>query len=281
MIGLRNSVSRVTAIGEATKGIVFDIQRCALHDGPGIRTTVFLKGCPLRCLWCHNPESQAFKPELSIDRERFRAGQPGAVEIIGREATVAEVMETVVRDVEFYERSGGGVTLSGGEPMAQFGFARELLRAARRRRLHTCLDTCGQARTAYFEEILGDVDLFLYDFKETDPDRHRELTGVSNELIMRNLEFLYSRRANIILRCPLVPGLNDSPDHLMSIAALSARYPNLIGIEILPYHNMGSHKAERIGREAPLPHLGNTDDMTKQRWMKTLAEFGCTRATVG
>ncbi len=265
---------------EAAVGIVFDIQRSALHDGPGIRTTVFLKGCPLRCIWCHNPESQAFKPEVSFDRSRSDVCSPQEVEIIGSAMNVADVLEVVMRDAAFYDRSGGGITISGGEPMAQFAYTSAMLRAAKHRNLHTCLDTSGQARQSYFNAVHQDVDLFLYDFKDTNAERHRVHTGVTNELILRNLDFLYEHGARIILRCPLVSGVNDFPDHLEGIAALSERYPDLAGIEILPYHNMGRHKAEKIGRAAQLPHLANTEEFVKQGWMEVLAELGCTRATL-
>jgi pyruvate formate lyase activating enzyme len=275
-------VREVPEADEAVRGIVMDIQRSAMHDGPGIRTTVFLKGCPLRCTWCHNPESQAFVPELAFDRgPSADSSAPGAVRLIGRETTVAEVMEEVMRDTSYYERSGGGITISGGEPMAQFAFTSALLRSARRRGIHTCLDTSGQAHRARFEAVYKDVDLFLYDFKDANPKRHSEFTGVANYLILCNLELLYERGARIILRCPLVPGVNDFPDHLEGIATLSARYPNLAGIDILPYHNMGRHKAEQIGRPVLLPHLENTDETTKRKWIEALAELGCTRAQLG
>jgi pyruvate formate lyase activating enzyme len=129
--------------------------------------------------------------------------------------------------------------------------------------------------------VYKDVDLFLYDFKDANPKRHSEFTGVANYLILCNLELLYERGARIILRCPLVPGVNDFPDHLEGIATLSARYPNLAGIDILPYHNMGRHKAEQIGRPVLLPHLENTDETTKRKWIEALAELGCTRAQLG
>lgn len=298
-------------------GIVFDIQRFALHDGPGIRTTVFLKGCPLRCLWCHNPESWSPHPQLAYNAERcvdcmacrdvcpdgahmlvdgrhvldFSACQVAAVcvpacgydalRIIGEEMTVERVMDEVMRDDPYYRRSGGGLTLSGGEPLAQFEFARALLHDARQQGLHTCLDTSGLAARQRFEAIVDDVDLFLYDYKATSPAEHRRLTGASNMLILDNLDYLYRRAARIILRCPLVPGVNDTAEHLAGIAALAARYPRLEGVQIMGYHSMGRDKAARVGYSNPLGDLPTADAATKTRWLDTLHRLGCARAVSG
>ncbi len=298
-------------------GLVFDIQRFALHDGPGIRTTVFLKGCPLRCAWCHNPESQSFKPELSFWADkcqssfscvvacptgamRIENGQRvfernlcdacglcapecshGALKIIGAEMTVERVMQEVIKDIAYYKRSGGGLTISGGEPMAQFEFTRALLRAAKSAGIHTCVDTCGFAPVEKYRAIIKHVDLFLFDYKATDAATHRRWTGVSNDLILSNFDFLYHAGARIIVRCPLVPGVNDTAEHLMGIAELSQRYPNLLRIDIMAYHNMGVDKARRIGREPELAHLPNTDDATKSGWIAALEKLGCTNVALG
>ena len=295
-------------------GIVFDLQRFALHDGPGIRTTVFLKGCPLRCLWCHNPESQAPAPQLAWDarvcahalacvaacphgahreeggRHAWDAARcagcfdcvaacpSGALSRIGERQTVADVMREVLRDAPFYARSGGGLTLSGGEPLAQPRFATALLRAAKASGLHTCLDTSGHAARSRLAAAAPYVDLFLYDYKSTDPAEHARLTGAPNTRILANLDYLYRLGARIRLRCPLVPGVNDTPGHLHGIAALSARYPGLDGVDVLPYHGMAREKHERIGCENPLGDLPTTDEATKARWLETLHALGCTRA---
>ena len=161
------------------KGIVFDVKRGSVKDGPGIRTSVFFKGCPLRCIWCHNPESWLPEPE------------PDGTAVIGREVSVEALMKEILVDRIFYRTSGGGVTLTGGEPMMQFPFLRELLAAAKAEKISTALDTCGFAPWEEYREILGLIDLFLYDFKAADSIRHRELTGVENELILENLCRLY------------------------------------------------------------------------------------------
>lgn len=301
----------------SVRGMVFDLQRFALTDGPGIRTTIFLKGCPLSCLWCHNPESQSFRPQLSFDPQRcthchgcaevcpngaltIRNGRlvvnhelcdgcgacvtecpEDAFTIIGREATAGEVLDEVLRDRAYFNRSGGGVTLSGGEPLAQPAFARALLELAKLYGLHTCLDTSGAVHVKRLHDILPFTDLFLYDYKATDSDTHKDLTGVRNEVVLQNLDYLYANGANIILRCPLIAGLNDSADHLEGIANLSRRYPRLRGIEIMAYHNMGRAKAERIGFADPLGTLPSTDESTKLGWLGALHDLGCGQAELG
>jgi pyruvate formate lyase activating enzyme len=204
-----------------------------------------------------------------------------ALTIIGQEMSVAGVMDEVMRDADYYQRSLGGLTLSGGEPLAQFEFAHALLCAARAQGIHTCLDTSGMAPRGKFEAIVDHVDLFLYDYKATDSDQHRALTGVPNELILDNLDYLYHRGAHIVLRCPLVPGVNDSPEHLAGIAALSARYPRLNGVELMAYHSLGRDKAARLGYHDPLAHLPSADAAAKARWLDTLRQLGCERAQLG
>lgn len=296
-------------------GVVFDIQRCSMHDGPGIRTTVFLKGCPLRCQWCHNPESQRRAPELyfmdmrcalcgecvaacpngchrvdaeghAIDREKCTAcGRcveacfTGALEIKGSEMTVERVLQDVLADRAYYERSGGGVTVSGGEPLAQFAFTRELLRRCREEGVHTCIETCGFAPEEHVREIQPLVDHFLFDYKATG-EAHRALTGVDNMGILANLDLLLSLGSAVTLRCPLVPGVNDADEHLMAIAELERKYPKLKGIELMAYHNMGVAKSARIGGDAVLD-LPNATEEQKAEWLKKLRAFGSERAVLG
>ena len=265
-------------------GIVFDIKRYAIHDGPGIRTTVFLKGCPLACPWCHNPESQFAAPEMifregrciackaclevctrgaiswlgtgpATDRGACTAcGECAAVcyaearERIGREMTVDETMAEIEADRPFYEESGGGATFSGGEPLAQPEFLGAMLRACRRAGIHTALDTCGCAPWDALDRIRAEVDLFLYDLKLLDASRHRELTGVSNDLILKNLRALSERGHRIHLRVAIIPGVNDDDASLREIGSFASSLPRLDEIDILPYNRMGIDKYARLDR---------------------------------
>jgi glycyl-radical enzyme activating protein len=295
-------------------GRIFDLQRFSLHDGPGIRTTVFLKGCPLRCRWCHNPESQAPGTELSFDTSRctgcaacipactqdchhlidghhsllredcttcgtcVTACAQGALRLIGRDTTTAEVIATALRDRGYYDRSGGGLTVSGGEPLAQAGFTYDLCAQAKAAGLHTVVETSGHATVAAVERLLPVVDLWLVDWKCSDPLRHYELTGVGHELIRATLARLSAARAPVILRCPLIPGLNDEPTHFDGIAALASELPAR-QVELMAYHDLGIAKAGRIGRAAQCPR-GSVEPAQIQAWITALAARGCT-ATAG
>jgi pyruvate formate lyase activating enzyme len=219
------------------RGIIFDIQRAAIHDGPGIRTTVFLKGCPLRCAWCHNPESQNFHPE------RGKSGK-----VYGWETTTSDIMRIVRRDIPFYARSGGGITLSGGEPTAQPSFCKELLRKAKQEGISTCLDTCGH--TSYLKEMVPWVDLFLFDLKLFDRSAHQTWTGVDGELIKRNFMMLQEMGCDIIVRSPIVPGVNDTEEHEAMLASLE-RSGNISSVERLPYHDTGAAKWKDLERSVP------------------------------
>jgi len=277
-------------------GLVFNIQKYSLHDGPGIRTTVFLKGCPLRCGWCHNPESRAPGPEISwsevrcvrcsqcweacpqaaadrpaspeIDRQRcLRCGQcvavcpTGARELVGRQRTVAEVMAEVLQDRIFYDESGGGVTLSGGEPLMQPEFSRELLAACRAQGLHTAVDTCGYGRGEDLLALAAVTDLFLYDVKILDDDRHRQYTGASNVVILENLKALCRVRADVWIRVPVIPGFNDDVRDVEATAAWVASLGNVRQLHLLPYHALGKNKAERVGLVPDMaPAAGPADD---------------------
>jgi pyruvate formate lyase activating enzyme len=184
-----------------------------------------------------------------VHAECVKVCQNEALSIIGSDKNVEEIIGVVLRDKDYYANSGGGITISGGEPMTQFEFTKEILKAARANSIHTCIETCGHAPTERYLEIGGLVDLFLFDYKESDTARHKDFTGATNDLILKNLSALYESGANIILRCPLIPGVNDTPGHLLGIAEINRGFPSLRGIEIMSYHNIGIDKAKRIGRE--------------------------------
>jgi pyruvate formate lyase activating enzyme len=233
-------------------GTIFDIQRASLHDGPGIRTTVFLKGCPLRCQWCHNPESQ--RPEV-------QTGKSG--KIYGHESTVDEIMEFVEQDRHFFESSGGGLTLSGGEPTHQFAFCKALLSEARLRGIHTALETSGQVGQERLAALIPLIDVFLYDYKATGEGEHLRLTRSHGDRIRDNLEFLLSVGATVILRCPMIPETNDSEAHLKAIRAF-AKDPRIHSIEMLPYHDIGRSKANDLGVDMPCFRAPNEKEL--ERW---------------
>ncbi len=230
-------------------GLVFDIKRYALHDGPGIRTTVFLKGCALRCWWCHNPESQLPHQELST--KQLHLGEFCLTEdvSIGREMSASDVLAEVERDRVFYDESGGGVTFSGGEPLIQPEFLKQLLIETERRGIHRALDTCGFAPQSTLADVAEHVDLFLYDLKLMDEQAHKQYTGVSNQLILDNLEYLLRSGANIVIRFPLIPGITDSAQNLESLRSFLDERPALSRLDILPYHQTARTKYDRLNRE--------------------------------
>jgi pyruvate formate lyase activating enzyme len=272
--------SRTTPPTDGLGGVVFDIKKYAVHDGPGIRTTVYLKGCPLSCLWCHNPEGQAGEPEIVYWERRCincgrcvevcpqgdavlgaasceRCGRcvevcpAGAREWIGRWMTVDEVMAQVERDVIFYDESGGGVTFSGGEPFNQPAFLGGLLAASREREIHTAVDTTGFAPAGVIRALAPGVDLFLYDVKLLDDEAHRRYTGVSNRLPLENLRWLAAEGYAIQIRVPIIPGITDGDDNLDAIGRLAGQL-NLEAIDLLPYHRTASDKYGRLQRDYTL-----------------------------
>lgn len=265
-------------------GLVFDIERYAIHDGPGIRTTVFLKGCPLTCLWCHNPEGKSGKPELLWSQERCigcktcqHSCTQGAItlsdrvriekkkcnlcracvnncpsqalEIAGREMAVEDVMKEIEKDILFYDESQGGVTFSGGEPFMQPDFLSELLKMCKKQEIHTAVDTCGYAPTTVIEAISHYVDLFLYDLKTMDDDVHKKYTGVSNALILENVKRL-SATKKIIVRYPVIPDVNDDEKTAAQLGEFVASL-KIRDISLLPYHRGGDEKARKLGIESP------------------------------
>ena len=225
-----------------TVGRIFDIQRFSIHDGPGIRTIVFLKGCPLRCRWCCNPESQNREIETMIVH-----GQP---KVMGKDVTVQEVMEIVERDRPYYARSGGGLTLSGGESLLQPDFAAALLRTAKGRGINTAMESTGCASFEVIEKVLPYLDTYLMDIKHTNSAKHKEFTGVPNELILKNaMKIAESGMTNLVIRVPVIPGFNDRVDEIESIARFASGLKGVKKMHILPYHRLGQDKYEGLGRE--------------------------------
>jgi pyruvate formate lyase activating enzyme len=290
-------------------GIVFNIQRYSVHDGPGIRTIVFLKGCPLRCPWCSNPESQRLRPELAYNRNKcltlegcircVEVCKTGAIirdennrvrvdrrlcnacldcadvcpsralNFYGEEKTVDQVISAVEEDGLFYSRSGGGITLSGGEPMHQPDFATAILREAKRRRIHTALETCGYCREDDLEAACRSLDILLYDLKVMDPQRHLKFTGVSNERILANLAGVRAVFADlpILIRTPVSPEINDSIEEIGRILEFIRNIPST-SYEMLPYHRMGKPKYEYLGGVFPMGHK-----ILQEATFKKLCEF--------
>jgi len=282
-VGQHQEISPPVPNEEENVGIVFDIQRMSVHDGPGIRTTVFLKGCPFHCLWCHNPEGISSHPQLLytpslcmlcgkcvsvcpqgahvIQGQEHKlvrsvcqvcltcaaACPTRALEVTGKSLSVAEVMKQVEKDVPFYDESAGGITLSGGEPLYQFSFAYGLVLAAKRRGIHTCMETSGYGKPDQFRALAEVIDLFLFDFKESDPNRCKQFTGVALEQVLESLETLDRLHVPFVLRCIILPEVNLREDHLVAIAKLARTMSSCHGVELLSYHPLGQSKRRRLG----------------------------------
>ena len=250
-------------------GLIFDIRRYCIHDGPGIRTTVFFKGCPMRCWWCHNPESQEMEVE-HVAVERSLDGKVFAVKsAVGSRQSAVEVMKEIEKDRVFYEESRGGATFSGGEPLMQSEFLEELLAACMKKGIHTAVDTCGYAEPPALKRVIGLADLWLFDLKIMDDSRHIEYTGVSNELVLENLRTLARSKREVIIRFPVIPGATDDEENLMAVAEKMAEL-KLPRIDLLPYHTIARNKYLRLEREY---HLRNLEPPHEQRMMEVKAFF--------
>jgi pyruvate formate lyase activating enzyme len=298
----------------ATKGIIFDIKKFAVHDGPGIRSTVFFKGCPLRCPWCHNPEGISGSREIMVLASRCLKGcrdcldacpqgalsknkhgivldrtlcdgcglcaarcPTEALQMAGRRLSSDEVMAELVKDEPFYRESRGGVTFSGGEPLQQPGFLRELLERCRRQKLHTAVDTSGHVPYSSFEPILPLTDLFLFDLKIVDEKAHARLTGVSNRLLLDNLRRLSLAGCSLAIRIPLVPGCNDADPDLEQMADFCAALPSSHPVHLLPYHRGYASKVQRLGG---VHHLAATQPPTPEAQQRAADIFLRRKLTV-
>jgi len=232
-------------------GFIFNIKKYAVHDGPGIRTTVFMQGCPLHCVWCHNPESRPKMPSNARPSEERHCLRPFYRKIPYKTAwrvSVPELLQELRKDLIFYEESGGGVTFSGGEPLVQPEFLLEVLRACKGENLHTAVDTSGYADWSDFKRILPEVDLFLFDVKILDPDLHKKFVGTSNKKILDNLERLLQEGCRIFIRIPLIPGMTDTKSNLQHIADFLKKYENIERIDLLPYNMLGIDKYQRLNK---------------------------------
>jgi len=303
------------------EGVVFNIQRYSVHDGPGIRTLVFLKGCPLRCLWCDNPESQLKTPELVYDEgkcigskacldacpvgalsgietdcggwrveiDRAVCSACGicaescvahALAMMGERMNLGQVMKEVERDRPFYQRSGGGVTLSGGEPSAQLEFAAALLSECQARGIHTAVETCGCREWNAFSRLLRHTDLVLYDLKHMDSEKHKQFTGVPNELILENARRIAGEGIPMAVRFPIVPGYTDGERNIRATARFVEELRTVGEIHLVPYHRLGEFKYARLGREYDLATLRPPSESDMKRHAKMIESYGL-RAQVG
>lgn len=299
------------------KGLVYDIQRFAIHDGPGIRTLVYMKGCPLKCLWCSSPQTQKFSTEILYteskcekclrcvdecpkkaiifsDKEKIKidrklcntCGQcveicPNqALKLIGDQRTVEELFQDVMKDSNFYRRSNGGVTIGGGEPTMQHEFVADLLKKCKETYVHTALETCGYVKWENLEKILEYVDLLHFDIKHMDTLEHKKITGVPNELILENAKKAAKMRP-IIIRIPLIPGYNDSEENLLNTGKFAAGLgENLLRVELLPFHKFGTGNYEQLGREYELKDLEPPSEEYMNK-LKNLVESCGVKVQVG
>jgi pyruvate formate lyase activating enzyme len=262
----------------AIKGFIFDIKKFSIHDGPGIRTTVFFKGCPLNCWWCHNPESQKIKPEefLGCTFRWSMLNSPGDRNIIGKEVFTDEVIIEIEKDFPFYEESNGGATFSGGEPMLQTDFLLSLLTECKRKDISTAIDTTGYAPFQQFEKIYDVTDIFLYDLKLMDEQMHIQYTGVSNKMIHENLERLTSNGKKVILRIPIIPGITDTNDNIDQTVNYISSLKNINEVDLLPFHKTANSKYEKMKKENRLPNIEPPAKETMEKLKEKFLSLGCT-----
>lgn len=253
------------------KGLLFNIKRYSIHDGPGIRVTFFLKGCPLCCMWCHNPEGMSSSPETVIKTDKLGQREFSGREEVGKYYSIEEILEILEKERVFIDQSKGGVTFSGGEPMFQHEFLSDSLKACKSEGYHTALDTSGYSSADNFRSIIPHTDLFLFDIKHLDEARHIELTGVSNSGILENFHLLLESGKDIMIRIPVIPGFNDDSVYLEKLKQfiLSAKTESFKKINLIPFHKTGSSKYKRF----IIPYrMGSVEPPTKER-MQELKGF--------
>ena len=231
------------------EGTIFDIKHFAVHDGPGIRQTVFFKGCPLNCWWCHNPESQNSEPEIYTRVNKLEGKDFKKEEKVGYSISVNDLFKTISGDSVFFEESVGGVTFSGGEPLLQSEFLYEILKVCKEKNIHTCIDTTGFATEKTIQKIAELADCFLYDIKIINSDLHQKYTGVPSEPIISNLKWLDQNKKNVILRFPVIPGITNTEENISEIKAFIKSLKNVNHIDLLPYHNISNGKYSRFKKE--------------------------------
>ena len=296
--------------------LVFDIQRFCVNDGPGVRSTVFLKGCPLTCPWCHNPESNSYKPQLGFfadkcvgcgacvsacPRGAHRFDEEGrhrvdfdkcvgcgacvascpatALKLYGQEMSLEEIFAELERDDDYYE-VGGGITVSGGEAMSRFGDTEAILREAQRRGWDTCVETSGFGKPEHYRKLASLATHVLFDYKVTGAGRYEELIGISEEQVLANLDELLGAGGSVILRCPIVPGYSDDPEHFAAIAALSRR-AGIEGVELLPYHDFGVAKAKAVGSSQYLDGVPMASPEAPDAWIEAIEALGGIHISLG
>ncbi len=254
------------------KGRIFNIQRFSIHDGPGIRTIVFFKGCFMRCAWCCNPESQSREIETLIEGTKEK--------IVGRDVTVDEIMPELLSDLPYYRRSGGGITLSGGEVLCQADFARELLRECKENGLHTAVESAASSSFSEIEKILPYLDLYLMDIKHIDSQKHKEYTGVSNERILENARRIAESGVELIIRTPVIPGFNDTAEEIRAISHFAKTLPGVKEHHLLPYHRLGQDKYAGLGRKYSLSEI-EPPSKEKMEYLLSIAETSGLKCKIG
>jgi len=256
------------------KGFVFDIRHYSVHDGPGIRTAVFLKGCPLRCRWCHNPESHEMMPVEIIKERRIGDRLLKIPETIGREISPKDVLEEVLKSRMFFEESNGGVTFTGGEPLMQSKFLLECIRLLKDNSIHIAIDTCGYAQPELFAEAITDANLVLFDLKHSDSVLHQEFIGGALEPILRNLQSEALSKKLLIVRIPLIPGFNNSLDVFGEMALILKGLKNLKQVDLLPYHYIASHKYTRLGMDYKMEGVKEPTEKEVKKAVSIFTEMG-------